>query len=47
MRIVHLWRVSFGGLSVSVVATLMMAFQVDNKAIYDICNNRLMSHTLT
>jgi hypothetical protein len=28
-------------------ATLMMAFQVDNKAIYDICNNRLMSHTLT
>jgi len=41
MRIVHLWRVSFCGFSVSVVATLMMAIQVDNEAIYDICKNRL------
>jgi tubulin alpha len=41
MRIVHSWRVSFGGFPVSVVATLMMAIQVDNEAIYDICKNRL------
>jgi tubulin alpha len=41
MRIVHSWRVSFGRFSVPVVATLMMAIQVDNEAIYDICKNRL------
>ena len=39
MQIVHVWRVSFGGFSVSVAVMLMVAFQVDNEVIYDICKN--------
>ncbi len=31
----------FGGFLMPVVVTLMMATQVDNEAIYDICKNRL------
>jgi serine/threonine protein kinase len=41
MWIVHSWCVSIGSFSVSVVATLMMAIQVDNEAFYDIRKNPL------